>query len=198
MENHKVNRKRCTWCGKRINYHLESSRTPKKVTPKFFYFARCSNCGQYYGQAVYSLTYMRIMFYICVPIVIATFVLEIGWLLVIYAFFVTLSLFAIPFSRMDCDENFIENEDVAKYKVIFKGNNKVKKGNLYFVSNEFDECESFSIASPMCIDFFDAKKNEVTFHFLYDHFENEKVMKRNIIQIYDSNMKPFGEFETIV
>ena len=46
---------RCPWCGKRINRFRDQQNVQKKKTPANLRFARCSHCGNYYGQNVYSV-----------------------------------------------------------------------------------------------------------------------------------------------
>ena len=54
--------KRCPWCGKKIDCRYDSRRVKQNKLPRFFLFARCSNCDKYYGQAVVTSVYMKIMF----------------------------------------------------------------------------------------------------------------------------------------
>ena len=56
--------KRCPWCGKKIDCRYDSRRVKQNKLPRFFLFARCSNCDKYYGQAVFTSVYMKIMFYL--------------------------------------------------------------------------------------------------------------------------------------
>lgn len=192
-----TNRTRCPWCGKKINYHSDSRRVKQKVTPKFLYFAKCVHCNQYYGQAIYNSKFIRMMFYFAFPVLIATFILQIAWPLILYLIIFVPCVLLMPFVQMDETEHQIEIKEGTKYKFSFTGKCKIKQSELYFVSKDFDKNPAFSICSPMYIISFNSKSNVGTFRFLYEHPENEKLLNKNVFEVYDSNMNLIGNINLL-
>ena len=186
-------KKRCPWCGKKIHYHYDSRRVKQNKLPRFFHFARCSNCDKYYGQAVYVSKYMKIMFYLFIPTLIATYILEMGLILITYLIMLIPSVYFIPFKRMNENEEFVQMDYETSYLSEYEGQCRIKKNRMYFLTDKFDEYSAFSTVSPVYIDSFNKKSKEVSWHFLYEHPDNQKYTDQKVIEIYDSDMNRIGK-----
>lgn len=189
--------KRCPWCGKKINCRYDSRRVKQSKLPRFFLFARCSNCDKYYGQAVFTSTYMKIMFYLFVPSLITAYLLQEERILIIYLLLLIPSVFLIPIRKMNENEEFVLEDCEKKYFSAYSGKRPVKKKQIYFLTDRFDDCAAFSAVSPVCIESFNKKSGEVLWHFLYEHPDNMKYADKDEFEIYGSDMKPIGIFEKI-
>ena len=191
-----MNRERCPWCGKRVDYHHDAGRARDKKLPRFFCFARCSNCDGYYGQAVYDSTYMKIMFWLFLPVTVITFAFEFAPLMVVYIALIFPSVFVIPFDRMDSNGRLSSDLLSEEHCSGYSGNEKIIKNHLYFLSDDFDGKQAFSSASPLLVDVVDKKRCKVYWHFLYEHAENAKYTESEEFKVYDSDMQCIGNFIT--
>ena len=57
---------------------------------------------------------------------------------------------------------------------------KIKSGNLYFLQDDFDEHDAFSVASPLYISKI-RQKTKLQGHLLYDHTDKDKYCEACII-----------------
>lgn len=187
--------KRCPWCGKKIDCRYDSRRVKQNKLPRFFLFARCSNCDKYYGQAVFTSVYMKIMFYLFVPLLITAYILQEGRILMIYLFLLIPTVFLIPIRKMNENEEFVLEDYEKKYFSVYSGKHPVKKKQIYFLTDRFDDCAAFSAVSPVCIEKFDKKSGKVMWHFLYEHTDNMRYADKDEFEIYGSDMKPIGIFK---
>ena len=149
--------KRCPWCGKKIDCRYDSRRVKQNKLPRFFLFARCSNCDKYYGQAVFTSVYMKIMFYLFVPSLIAAYLLQEGRILIIYLLLLIPSVFLIPIRKMNENEELVTDDCEKKYFSIYMGKYHIRKNQIYFLTDRFDNYSAFSAVSPICIETFDKK-----------------------------------------
>lgn len=188
--------KRCPWCGKKINCRYDSRRVKQNKLPRFFLFARCSNCDKYYGQAVFTSVYMKIMFYPFVPLLITAYILQEGRILMIYLFLLIPTVFLIPIRKMNENEEFVLEDYEKKYFSVYSGKHPVKKKQIYFLTDRFDDCAAFSAVSPICIESFNKKSGEILWHFLYEHPDNIGYVDKDEFEIYGSDMKPIGIFKS--
>ena len=184
--------KRCPWCGKKINCRYDSRRVKQSKLPRFFLFARCGNCDKYYGQAVFTSVYMKIMFYLFVPLLITVYILQEGRILIIYLLLLIPSVFLIPIRKMNENEEFVPEDCEKKYFSAYSGKHSIKKKQIYFLTDRFDDCAAFSVASPICIESFNKKSGEVLWHFLYEHPDNMGYADKDEFEIYGSDMKLIG------
>ena len=190
-----MNRDRCPWCGKRID-HLRDSYAQTKKTPLFFRFARCHHCGHFYGQHVYSSKCMRIMFFSLLPTVILTVVFKFFPLALIYLFLGIFEVFFIPLSRMDEKEDLVEPDEALMFQAaLLEDNHAVRKNRIYFLTENFDECDALSVVSPIYIEALDKKRSAVSGYFLYDHPQNSDYQEHCAVMLYDEDGSPVGKIQ---
>lgn len=192
-----MRRARCPWCGKKINFRADGRRCRKKVTPRYLVFAKCGQCDRYYGQAVYASKYMRTMFWLLIPVVIATFVFEMPWLLIFHLLLSLPAVWWIPFCRMDEAERPIDTDSLPRYEAVFSGRGTLGKGQLCFLTDRFDEADALSVVSPLFIDSFDRKSGQTTWHFLYDHPQNQAYVAKRDFAVFDRHMNAAGEMSSV-
>lgn len=83
-----------------------------------------------------------------------------------------------------------------KYFSAYSGKHPIKKKQIYFLTDRFDDCAAFSVASPICIESFNKKNGEVLWHFLYEHPDNMGYADKDEFEIYGSDMKLIGIFKS--
>ena len=149
-------------CGKKIDCRYDSRRVKQNKLLRFFLFARCSNCDKYYGQAVFTSVYMKIMFYLFVPSLIAAYLLQEGRILIIYLLLLIPSVFLIPIRKMNENEELVTDDCEKKYFSIYMGKYHIRKNQVYFLTDRFDNYSAFSAVSPICIETFDKKSGRQT------------------------------------
>lgn len=113
----------------------------------------------------------------------------------IYLFLLIPTVFLIPIRKMNENEEFVLEDYEKKYFSVYSGKHPVKKKQMYFLTDRFDDCAAFSAVSPICIESFNKKSREVLWHFLYEHPDNMKYADRDEFEIYGSDMKPIGIFK---
>ncbi len=187
--------KRCPWCGKKIDCRYDSRRVKQNKLPRFFLFARCINCDKYYGQAVFTSIYMKIMFYLFVPSLITAYLLQEGRILIIYLLLLIPTVFLIPIRKMNGNEELVPEDCEKKYFSLYMGKYPIRKKQIYFLTDRFDDYSAFSAVSPVGIETFDKKSGKVIWHFLYEHNDNTKYADKDEFEIYGSDMKPIGIFK---
>lgn len=103
------------------------------------------------------------------------------------------SVYFIPFKRMNENEEFVQMDYETAYLYDYEGQCRINKNEIYFLSDKFDEYSAFSTVSPVYIDSFNKKSKEVSWHFLYEHPDNQKYTDQKVIEIYDSDMNRIGK-----
>mgnify|MGYP004522006235 FL=1 len=98
---------------------------------------------------------------------------------------------------MNENEELVTDDCEKKYFSIYMGKCHIRKNQVYFLTDRFDNYSAFSAVSPICIETFDKKSGKVIWHFLYGHNDNTKYADKDELEIYGSDMKPFGIFKKI-
>lgn len=132
-----------------------------------------------------------------VPSLIAAYLLQEGRILIIYLLLLIPSVFLIPIRKMNENEELVTDDCEKKYFSIYMGKYHIRKNQVYFLTDRFDNYSAFSAVSPICIETFDKKSGKVIWHFLYGHNDNTKYADKDELEIYGSDMKPFGIFKKI-
>ena len=190
-----MNQNRCPWCGKKTNITDDIRRgyRKKKITPRYFTFAQCSNCNNYYGH---NLRSKRIKFclYSCIFVILLSIILQCGYLLFSIIIFCLVAI-TDSYERLDANEKYISYDRNLEFKaVLLETHQIVRKNQMYFLSKLFDECETFDSAPPFVIlekDGEQVKKG----YFLYDFFNNSEYKKINVLEFYDSDMNLIGKIQ---
>ena len=176
---------RCPWCGKIIKRHYDQRFVKKEKTPTNLRFSRCSYCNNYYGQNVNSNRWCFLVICLLLVLGILTKCFYISFSSILLILFV---LFA-PIVKMDEEENeVICNSLKIKMEIVSKSS-KIKLHKLYFLDNEFDKYDCFSIVSPIYIHSFDKKTKKFLVSFIYENKQNAEYINISYVDLYNSNMK---------
>lgn len=134
---------------------------------------------------------MRFEFFVFLPVVILSFIFQFYPLLLIYAVSLILSCFLIPLTRMDEQEEPAAPDKMLAFNAVFMEKEQaVKAHRFYFLTEHFDDCEAFSVVSPICIESCDRKTNAISGYFLYDHPQNAEYCNQDAAILYNSKGKP--------
>lgn len=138
---------------------------------------------------------MKIMFYLFVPSLITAYILQEGRILIIYLLLLIPTVFLIPIRKMNGNAEFVPEDCEKKYFSLYMGKYPIRKKQVYFLTDRFDDYSAFSAVSPVGIETFDKKSGKVIWHFLYEHNDNTKYADKDEFEIYGSDMKPIGIFK---
>jgi len=186
-----VNRKRCPWCGKIIDKKKDtvswSDVMGSPSVPRMLRQANCGHCRHKYGQVPLPIYVLKISI-IVVLLLIVAFIFQSGFLFVI-AFFAIFFTVLIPYSKLDDSGKLLEiNTDLLCEIVIVDKYDKIKRGEIYFLDNCFDDFEPFVLASPIQVHHISQKDKTVLGEFLYMHERNYDYIKKDSCQLYDTEM----------
>lgn len=171
-----MNRKRCPWCGKRIDKNKDTILWRDVIAspsvPQMLRKANCGHCGRKYGQVPIFQHVLRIIFTVILTVILA-FALQSGILFVL-AFTPFFWLVFTPYSKLDNNGKICEvNTDLYCEIIMIEKYSEIKPYELYFLNECFDEFEPFLLASPIQV-YSVLKKSDTLFgEFLYMH---EKTM----------------------
>lgn len=178
--------KRCVWCGKKISYPKDHRRVEQKEIPRYFKFARCSHCDNYYGQDIHSKEVI-ICFISSAALIILAVVLRKSYIL-IGAIFVAYCALLTPIKKMTQYEIPIYSENKKYTFIICEYYKKIKCNKMYFLDEQFDELHSFKTVSPLYIHSKNKKTNEIIASFIYEHPLNQKYLDGGSMNICDEHM----------
>ncbi len=186
-----MNRKRCPWCGKIIDKKKDTISWDDVVgspsVPRWLRQANCGYCRYKYGQ-VPLLPYVWKIDITVILLLIAAFVFQSGFLFVI-AFIPIFFTALIPYSKLDDRGKLREiNTDLLCEIVIIDKYDKIKRNELYFLDNCFDDFEPFVLASPIQVHRVSKNGNTVSVEFLYMHQKNYNYINKDSCNLYDSDM----------
>ena len=198
-----MNRKRCPWCGK----------TTDKSKDKYFswndfplnhriiklYTGKCSHCGYKYGQ------YPSFHNLMLVVIAFLLFTLAISFESVIFltaAFLVliwgTVTYIFIPYSKLNDKGNPCEKNIDLFYKFeIIELYGKIKKYELYYLNDYFDDFQPFVLPSPINVYYAPRKSRVVLGEFLYIHEKNYDYINKDSCDLYDTEMNLIAKIKFI-
>lgn len=195
-----MNRKRCPWCGKIIDknkdkiFFRDVFFSPS--VPLMLLQANCSHCGHKYGQAP-IFSYVLIIVCIILLSVVLAFVFQSALLLFVAALSCALFCF-MPYSKLDDEgKTCEENTDLLCKFVIIDKFDKIKRGELYFLNNRFDDFEPFVLASPVSVYSVSKKSNMVFGEFLYMNEKNGDYLKKDSCELYDTQMNLIAKIKFI-
>ena len=202
-----MNRKRCPWCGKRIDKKKDSILWRDVIAspsvPQMLRKANCGYCGHKYGQVPVFQHLLRI---VLIAILIVVFALTFqSVILFVFAFTPFFGLVFTPYSKLDDTGKICEvNSDLLCKMMIIEKYNKIKHDELYFLNNCFDDFDPFVPVSPIHIYYVSKKGNIVSGEFLYIHEKNYDFIKEDSCDLYDTEMnliakiKFLTEFDTFL
>jgi len=91
--------------------------------------------------------------------------------------------------KIDDQGHFAEcNSDLDVTFVIHESYAALRKNEIYFFIDHFDDHPCFSVISPIYIDEIQKKTRMVWASFLYGHHENYEYMTRDCLELFDSDM----------
>lgn len=186
-----MNRTRCPWCGKIIDKKLGKAewkdRLANPSVSRIFHMAKCSHCGNKYGQASFS-PYMLTIWLLGVALFILGLVLQFFPLLFAPILVVLLGQFA-PYSKLDEDCCAVEKrEELMCDLEIVERYGKITPYEIYFLEDNFDSFEPFILASPIQIDRVLKKKGVASGSFLYMSEKNYNYINSDICNLYNTDM----------
>ena len=193
-----MNRKRCPWCGKKIDRDkdivLGRDVFLSPSVPRMLRMANCGHCGHKYGQAPLFPYVLRIGLVVLLVVILA-FVFQSGFLFV--AAFMPVFLFVLmPYSKLDDRGKPCEtNTDLLCEFVILDQYDKIKRDELYFLDDCFDDFDPFILASPIHIHYVSKKSDIVQGAFLYMHEKNFDSIKKDSCHLYDTKMNLIAKIE---
>lgn len=198
-----MNRKRCPWCGKRTNKSKDKyfswNNFPFNHRIIKLYTGKCSHCGYKYGQYPTSHNLMVVV------IAILLFILAIAFQSVIFltaAFLLLIGSIVtyifIPYSKLNdkgipCEEN----EDLLCKIEIIERYGKIKRYELYFLNDCFDNFQPFVLASPVHIYYAPRKSHVILGKFLYVHEKNYDYINKDSCELYDTEMNLIAKIKFV-
>lgn len=199
-----MNRKRCPWCGKRIDKAKDKDKSFwKNAIPGYsmLHRANCAHCGHKYGQFP-IFPYLLKMDFLVLVLVVLVFVFQSVVLFIVAFLSLVLSLFmhlSMPYSKLDDNDNPSEgNMDLYCKMVIIEKYGGIKRYELYFLNDCFDTVEPFVLASPIHV-YSVSKKSKVVFgEFLYMHEKNHDYIHRDSCDLYDTEMNVIAKVKFII
>ena len=195
-----MNRKRCPWCGKRIDKNKDTILWRDVIAspsvPRMLRKANCGHCGRKYGQVPVFQHVLRIVFIVIFALVLA-FALQSGILFVL-AFTTFFWLAFTPYSKLDDQGKTCEaNTDLMCKMMIIEKYNKINRYELYFLNDCFDDFDPFILASPIHIYDASKKSNIVLGEFLYMHQKNHDYIQKDSCELYDTEMNLIAKIKFI-
>lgn len=186
-----MNTTRCPWCGKIIDKKLDKAdwkdRLANPSVSRIFHLAKCSHCGNKYGQASFS-PYMLTIWLLGVALFILGLILQFFPLLLAPLLCVFLGQFA-PYSKLDDECRIVEErEELMCYLEIVESYGKIRPYEIYFLENNFDAFEPFILASPIHINRVLKKKGIAFGSFLYMNEKNYNHINGDSCNLYDTDM----------
>lgn len=184
---------RCPWCGKTINKRRDKSDFTVKNS---YRIANCSHCFKKYGQ-VPTFPHMFINIFIflagilpCGFISDKLFGNPIVLVVVEFAVFLYLSHKFTPYAKLDDRQRQVDiNNDMLCCALIIEVYEKLRCNEIYFLSDDFDSFETYTLASPIHVYHINKKEKYLTGEFLYMHEKNYEYIDKDVCELYDSNMK---------
>ena len=189
-----MNRKRCPWCGKITDKSKDKyfswNDFPFSHRIMKLYTGKCSHCKNKYGQ--YPTSHNLIV----VVIAVLLFTLAIAFQSV---FFLTVAVFAliwsivtyifIPYSKLNdkgspCEENI---DLLCRFEII-EQYGKIKKYELYYLNDCFDDFQPFVLPSPINVYYAPRKNRVILGEFLYIHEKNYDYMNKDSCELFDTDM----------
>ena len=183
-----MNRRRCPWCGKRIDKNKDKIFW-QDVIPGYsmLHTANCAHCGRKYGQ-IPLFSYVWRIGVVVLLILSLAFVFQSGLLLFV-AVIPCVGFLFMPYSKLDDKGRYSEtNTDLfCKIKVIEKYKN-IKRDDIYFLNDSFDNLEPFVDVSPINIYYVPKKGDIVLGEFLYMNEKNLDFIEKDSCNLYDTEM----------
>lgn len=195
-----MNRKRCPWCGKIIDKEKDSASWNDVISspsvPRMLRLANCSHCGHKYGQALLLPYVLKIIFAVLL-VVILSFVFESGFLFVV-AFAPVFLTTLMPYSKLDDKGKLCQtNQDLLYEIVVVEKYGNIKRDELYFLNDCFDDFKPFVLESPIQIYHISKKSNIISGEFLYNHEKNYDYIKKGCCNLYDTEMNLIAKIKFI-
>ena len=81
--------------------------------------------------------------------------------------------------------------------VIVEKYDKIKRYELYFLNNNFDDSDAFVLPSPVCIYDFSKKSNIASGEFLYMNEKNYDYIHKDACELYDTKMNLIAKIRFI-
>lgn len=199
-----MNRTRCPWCGKRIDRTKDKDKSFWQYSiPGYSMLRRadCTHCGHKYGQfPIYP--YLFICDLLVLVIVVLLFIFQ-SYFLLFVSFLALLSDFfmhlLMPYSKLDDKgKPYEDNSDLHCKMVIIEKYGEIKRYDLYFLDNRFDDFEPFTLASPIYIYYVSSKSSMALGEFLYMSPKNYDYIGQESCDLYDTQMNLIAKikFET--
>ena len=196
-----MNRTRCPWCGKRMDRQkdniLWSDVIERRATPRMLRQANCSHCRHKYGQ-IPLRRYVLMIVLSELLIVILALIIQSAILFVALLLPGFLLLF-MPYAKLDdkgipCDVN----KDLLCEITIIEKYGDIKRYELYFLNNRFDDFEPFILASPIYIYLASKKSDKIYGEFLYMNEKNYDYMGQEICDLYDTEMNLIAKIKFVI
>lgn len=195
-----MNRTRCPWCGKRIDKKKDTIKWSDAVAspsvPQMLRIANCGHCQHKYGQVVVFSYAWKLALAIILTVLLA-FVLQSGLLLLLVIPLCFLNML-MPYSKLDDEGKVCETStDLLCEMMIMEQYGKIKRDELYFLDDCFDNFEPFILASPIHI-YSALKTNVILGEFLYMHEKNYNFIEKDSCVLYDSEMNPIAKIKFVI
>lgn len=195
-----MNRKRCPWCGKIIDKKKDTISWDDVFSPsvpRMLRQANCGHCRHKYGQVPLFPYVLKIVVTVILLLVVAFVFQQFGFLFVL-AFMPMLLYSLIPYSKLDDRGKPCEtNTDLLCEIVIIDKYDKIKRDELYFLDDRFDDSEPFVLASPIRIYHIPKKGDTVLGEFLYMNEENYNYINKDSCGFYDTEMNLVAKIKFI-
>lgn len=185
---------RCPWCGKIMNEREDKGEI--SIPHNNRRVANCSHCFKKYGQVpTFPHAFINIIIAFagilpCAAIsdkLLGNPILLVG---VEFVAFLWLSRKFTPYSKLDDRGRQVDiNNDMLCCALIIETYGKLKCNEIYFLSDDFDLFEPYTLASPIHVYHINKKEKYVTGEFLYMHEKNYDYIDKDVCELYDSNMK---------
>lgn len=193
-----MNRKRCPWCGKRIDKTKDKMLWKDSSLGHFsmLHISNCAHCRHKYGQLPYCPYALKITLGILAVIVLG-FVFQSMFLILGVPILCLLYLF-IPYFKLDdkgkpCEENAelsCEMRMLEKY-------GEIKRDDLYFLTDSFDDFDPFAVASPIHMYYVSKKSDTLLGEFLYMHEQNYDFISQESCALYDTEMNMVAKIKFV-
>ena len=198
-----MNRKRCPWCGKRIDKTKDKDKSFWQDTfpgNSLLHRADCSHCGHKYGQFP-IFPYLVKIDLLVILLLALTFAFQSGILLVITLFALLTMLFlhlSMPYSKLnDTGKPCEENTDLDCKIVVLEAYGKIKRYELYFLVGCFDDFDPFVLPSPIHLYSVSKKSDVLLGEFLYMHERNDDYINQDSCELYDTEMNMVAKIKFV-
>lgn len=185
-----MKRKRCPHCGRMIDKKADRINSKGAFKSSVLHsqkVARCSHCNNTYGVGA-SSPYIITRIWLSVVLFIIGKILNMSYLRVISVFSVFYTIFT-PYARLDSngklqdvDPALICDFEITEEYV------RLRKKQMYFLTNDFDGYTSFQVVSPIKVVRVRKRSNMVSAIFLYNHDQNYEYTDKDAVKLYDSDM----------